>query len=88
MVLQKGGWVEGEQPTPVKDQIVMRTTCTPRKETDLKEKRQKLCNGITNIGTWTVLSWYRPEASKNAIQQLEKVKMDMTAVQKIRTPDS
>lgn len=40
-----------------------------------------------NIGTWNVQSWYRPGAAKNAVEQLENIGMDITAVQEIRWPD-
>ena len=41
-----------------------------------------------NFGTWNILSWYRAEAAKRAIQQLDKNGMDIVALQEIRWPDS
>lgn len=41
-----------------------------------------------NIGTWNVLSWYRPGAALHAVEQLEKNKMDITAIQEVRWPES
>lgn len=40
-----------------------------------------------NIGTWNVQSWYRPGAAINAVEQMENIGMDITAVQEIRWPD-
>lgn len=55
----------------------------PRKWTD-QRKRQRQRNMDWNIGTWNVLSWYRPGAAQLAVEVLEKYKMDITAVQEIR----
>lgn len=41
-----------------------------------------------NIGTLNVLSWYRPGAAQKTIEQLEKIGMNITAIQEIRWTDS
>ncbi|KAK4876496.1 hypothetical protein RN001_009002 [Aquatica leii] len=40
------------------------------------------------IGTWNILSWYRPGAAIKTVQELEQYKMDITAVQEIRWPNA
>ncbi|KAL3269779.1 hypothetical protein HHI36_008839 [Cryptolaemus montrouzieri] len=63
----------------------MKTTRTPLKETDLKGNDESYAMEKRIL---EVLSWYRPGATKYAIEQLEKVEMDVTAVQEIKCPDS
>lgn len=41
-----------------------------------------------NIGSLNVLSWCRPGTAAHAIEQLEKTKMDITAIQEVRWPNS
>lgn len=41
-----------------------------------------------SIGTWNILSWHRTGASTHAVRQLEKLEMDITAIQEIRWLDS
>ena len=73
--------------SPWKNQFVMKHEYKPRNWTDisLTTKRQNI---DMNIGTWNVLSWYRQAASIKAIRELEKYKMDIAAIQKIRWPGS
>lgn len=65
----------------------MKTATLPRNRTDKHKKRQMQCKRTMNIGTWNVQSWYRPGAAINAVEQMENIGMDITAVQEIRWPD-
>lgn len=62
----------------------MKTATLPRKRTDKHRKRPM--KRKTNIWTWNVLSWYRPGAATNAVEQLENIGIDITAVEEIRWP--
>lgn len=57
-----------------------------RNRTDLR-KRHKQRTWNMFVGTWPVLSWFRPGAVKRAIQLLETYQIGVTALQKIRWPD-
>ena len=46
--------------------------------------RPKLPNKDILLGTWNVLSWFRPGIATHAIKQLQKYKMDITAIQEMR----
>lgn len=75
-----------KNPFP-ENSLFIKTANQPRNRTD---KLRRPCKRKTdmNIGSWNVLSWYRPGAALNAIQQMEKSHMDITAVQEVRWPDT
>ncbi|XP_060530071.1 craniofacial development protein 2-like [Cylas formicarius] len=79
-----GGCTVGQQPTYGKTLYAANQTLLPRRRTDNQDNRPRLRNKDILLGTWNVLSWFRPGIATRAIDQLERYRMDITAIQEIR----
>ena len=79
LVLQVGGWAEGQRPTTVKNYCYENSRNEPRRKRKWRGPWQFL-----RIGTWNVLTLHRPGASTTLKQELEKVRMDLVALQEVR----
>jgi len=72
LVLQVGGWAAGWRPTSVKKMLV-----TKSQRMSLGSVRRRRTWRCLRIGTWNVMSLYRPGASSILKQEMEKVQMDL-----------
>jgi len=67
---------------PRKKQIVTRSEKATAGQTYLRRKGKRLKD--LKIGSWNVLSLYRPRALKMLLDQINKYELNVTAIQEMR----
>lgn len=82
------GWAEGWQPDVLKLPFSWKQEQSLGNGRIHKRNDKGKSQRNMNFDKWNVLGWYREAVATQLVQELEGPRMDITAIQKIRWPDS